>query len=888
MAAKSGRLEPLKLFKVFRSLLERQMSGVLTLRRGQVVKQAQIVSGHPLRTASNLQSESLLWALVEQALISSTEKLQVEAQAAAERAHPEQLVLSLGLVAEARLRTVERQLHRQRLIETFGWPDGTFTFEARPLRVEPNTQPIDGTELLVEAGARALPDAVCERFIQRFGGQFVCPTPWVEKHGAFFNRFFPEPNLLRLLVGPIQYPDLARAAGPDNHPARQVFALIVSGLAAFQSAAHAEQIRRELSRAPGAAVPPPAPPPPPNRVAAKLRTPPTPVPLRGTPAHGMRAMQTSQQPAKRAPVSGAHAQFESSGAPAMRAPVSGGHARFDTGQANSGAPGRASSRRPGAVDPITGGHRAHPGDTSERQLRTPATPARGMHAADPGGSWERPIPRPGQSTEFRMPAPPARSGERGPGHGSIERPRAPTPAKGMRAVDLGAPHAGRQPAASNPPASHRPMTPAKGMRAVNVNAPEPQPRRTPNHSQRAAGPGSSVERAASSDGAPRVAMRGSRRRSDQPANAAPSRTEATSAGSAVSVRRTPAPQTGRPASARPASARPGHSRPVSGRPSNAQAASRSAAPVGRAAATPKRPRTAPSRSPSAQPASQANRSASARGQGNATPKPAAQRAHNAEPMPPKIQGRLEAAKALFERIEESSHYEILGLQQAASNTAIRAAFRGLARTFHVDGYARYDLSDADRRVVQQVFIAVNRASEILGDVEKRREYDLGLARGHKQGTPAGGGVQIDQVFKAERLVREAVSLIRNGKAPSAVVRLEEALQFTPDDPLALAAKLYADNLVVQARGSAPQVAVRTRDKLAELLDDYSARDEPFVYLGRLNKALGQRARAVAAFRKALEINPRCGEAGSELRHLQRDADAKSKGGGLFGRRKKSR
>ena len=52
MAVKTGRLEPLKLFKVFRGLLERRMSGVLTLRRGQVVKQAQFADGHPVRTAS--------------------------------------------------------------------------------------------------------------------------------------------------------------------------------------------------------------------------------------------------------------------------------------------------------------------------------------------------------------------------------------------------------------------------------------------------------------------------------------------------------------------------------------------------------------------------------------------------------------------------------------------------------------------------------------------------------------------------------------------------------------------------------------------------------------------------------------------------------------------
>ena len=80
MAVQSGRLEPLKLFKVFRSMLDRRMSGVLTVKRGNVVKKAHVVHGYPVRVASNVPQESLGWALVEEGLISSTEFQEVEAQ----------------------------------------------------------------------------------------------------------------------------------------------------------------------------------------------------------------------------------------------------------------------------------------------------------------------------------------------------------------------------------------------------------------------------------------------------------------------------------------------------------------------------------------------------------------------------------------------------------------------------------------------------------------------------------------------------------------------------------------------------------------------------------------------------------------------------------------
>ncbi|MCB9522163.1 MAG: DnaJ domain-containing protein [Myxococcales bacterium] len=258
-------------------------------------------------------------------------------------------------------------------------------------------------------------------------------------------------------------------------------------------------------------------------------------------------------------------------------------------------------------------------------------------------------------------------------------------------------------------------------------------------------------------------------------------------------------------------------------------------------------------------------------------------------MPAKIQQRLAKAKALHGKLEQATHYQVLGVSTTASPDDVRNAFRGLAREFHADVFARYDLSDDDRHVVQKVFIAVNKASEVLSDASKRAEYDLGLQHGVPKGAPPGAaaGMQIDQVFKAEKLVRDGILLIRNNQGPAAKEKLDEALTITPNDPLARAAQAYAEYLQVQANGNAPQMAGRTREKLEAITADYEARDEPFVYLGRIYKALNQSERAAAAFEKALAINPRCAEAGSELRFLQRQLQD-GKGGkskGLFGRKK---
>lgn len=67
----------------------------------------------------------------------------------------------------------------------------------------------------------------------------------------------------------------------------------------------------------------------------------------------------------------------------------------------------------------------------------------------------------------------------------------------------------------------------------------------------------------------------------------------------------------------------------------------------------------------------------------------------------------------------SDPYGILGLQRTASDEEIRAAFRRLAKTSHPD------LHPGDSAAAER-FKKLSAAYDILGDAEKRRQYDAGL------------------------------------------------------------------------------------------------------------------------------------------------------------------
>jgi DnaJ-class molecular chaperone len=81
-------------------------------------------------------------------------------------------------------------------------------------------------------------------------------------------------------------------------------------------------------------------------------------------------------------------------------------------------------------------------------------------------------------------------------------------------------------------------------------------------------------------------------------------------------------------------------------------------------------------------------------------------------------------------------YEVLGVQRGASAAAIKSAYRKLAKKHHPDSN-KDDPKAADR------FSELNSANEILGDEDKRKQFDRGEidadGKPRFQGFPGGGG-----------------------------------------------------------------------------------------------------------------------------------------------------
>lgn len=151
-----------------------------------------------------------------------------------------------------------------------------------------------------------------------------------------------------------------------------------------------------------------------------------------------------------------------------------------------------------------------------------------------------------------------------------------------------------------------------------------------------------------------------------------------------------------------------------------------------------------------------------------------------------------------ERLDQLDYYTLLGVKKEAGVDEIKTAFRAFARRYHPDKFAGQEQEKVDRAT--RIYRRGSEAYQTLTDLEARRSYDAGLAKGElrlrtearrpqptapqpaKNAAPAAKAGEIRSPAARAFFVR-AQELARAGDLEGAWAALRSAREQEPANPL---------------------------------------------------------------------------------------------------------
>ncbi len=222
-------------------------------------------------------------------------------------------------------------------------------------------------------------------------------------------------------------------------------------------------------------------------------------------------------------------------------------------------------------------------------------------------------------------------------------------------------------------------------------------------------------------------------------------------------------------------------------------------------------------------------------------------------LPPSpLRERINDAEAHLARMQNQTHFEMLGVSTDAPPTSITAAFYGLATKWHPDAAPSH--SPALRQAHERIFALLVEAESTLANAQSREMYLRDVALGN--GTPRA---RANRPKRQLDLARAELAL-RQGLFADAERAARDALAEAADDPTALTLLAAA---LLELRPSGPYDEL-TRCIVVACQKDPN-NDRAHVIAAQMYKRTGDERRSLLHFIKAYKINPRNVDAVRELR-----------------------
>lgn len=259
-----------------------------------------------------------------------------------------------------------------------------------------------------------------------------------------------------------------------------------------------------------------------------------------------------------------------------------------------------------------------------------------------------------------------------------------------------------------------------------------------------------------------------------------------------------------------------------------------------------------------------------------------------EPVDERSAERRREILEAWEGLKTRSHFEVLGLPRSVGEAEVKEAYFRLARRFHPDVHHGASLEDL-RDELEAVFIGLGEAYDVLRDPRRRADYEERLGR-PRASPPAPGATRPtgpghspdpeEEARLAEEAVRTATRLVEQERYWDAIQELEPAVEAAQGK-----ARLRARVLLARCYLKNPKWAKSAEAMLLAATREDPKAVEPWALLGSIYAGKGLRTRAIAMYRKVLELKPDHEEAAPYLAELAAPPAARGdeRGGGLLGR-----
>jgi hypothetical protein len=264
-----------------------------------------------------------------------------------------------------------------------------------------------------------------------------------------------------------------------------------------------------------------------------------------------------------------------------------------------------------------------------------------------------------------------------------------------------------------------------------------------------------------------------------------------------------------------------------------------------------------------------------------------------------LEGRRAEIQEAFQDLKTRTHFEVLGLPRTADDGQVKQAYFRLAKRFHPDVHHDPALSDM-RDKLEAVFIRLGEAYDVLRTARSRAAYEANLPKDRPAGPPEPASAAKGSLPSAEAApppvdrsleVKRAQDSLRRAEAHLAEARYWDAIQLLESAIPVLSGKLKQRARVNLARAFVknPNWLRRAEEVLHRVIQEDPASVDAYYELGLLYKSMNLRSRALAVFRKAVDLKPDHEGAAAEATALAGEKVVpETEGGGLlrklFGRR----